>query len=146
MTYDSPLWASEGRVILEVASFKEEGLVTQEGWEGEKETLKICWSMQGIEPRSPGKMPECWPLHYPNMSSFAIIQGSCPFTEPPGPLGPPKPPGASRRLDLPDLPDDQISWTSLSSSTFLTTHSFWTSVQSNYLIFLVPHALKWINL
>jgi hypothetical protein len=36
MTYDSPLWASEGLVISEVASFKEEGLVTPEGWEGEK--------------------------------------------------------------------------------------------------------------
>ena len=31
MIYDSPLWASEGSVILDVASFKEEGLVTPEG-------------------------------------------------------------------------------------------------------------------
>ena len=33
--------AIEGEVILEVASFKEEGLVTPEGWEGEKEILKL---------------------------------------------------------------------------------------------------------
>ena len=44
MTYDSPLWASEGLVIPEVASFKEEGLVTPEGWEVEKGKLKNCWS------------------------------------------------------------------------------------------------------
>ena len=31
MTYDSPFWAIEGDVIPEVASFKEEGLVTPEG-------------------------------------------------------------------------------------------------------------------
>ena len=37
MTYDSPLWAFEGLVIPEVASFKEEGLVTPE----EVETLKV---------------------------------------------------------------------------------------------------------
>jgi hypothetical protein len=37
MTYDSPLWAIEGEVIPEVANFKEEGLVTPEGWEGEKD-------------------------------------------------------------------------------------------------------------
>ena len=36
MTYGSPFWAFEGEVITEVASFKEEGLVTQEGWEWEK--------------------------------------------------------------------------------------------------------------
>ena len=54
MTYDSPFWAIEGEVIPEVATFKEEGLVTTEGWEGEKDILEICWSMQGIEPGSPG--------------------------------------------------------------------------------------------
>ena len=57
MTYDSPFWAIEGEVIPEVANFKEEGLVTPEGWEGEKEILKICWSMQGIEPGPLGEMP-----------------------------------------------------------------------------------------
>ena len=36
MTYDSPFWAIEEEVIPEVANFKEEGLVTPEGWEGEK--------------------------------------------------------------------------------------------------------------
>ena len=41
MTYDSTFWAIEGEVILEVANFKEEGLVTPEGWEGEKEILKL---------------------------------------------------------------------------------------------------------
>ena len=30
MTYDSPFQAIEGEVILEVANFKEEGLVTPE--------------------------------------------------------------------------------------------------------------------
>ena len=54
MIYDSPFWAIEGEVIPEVANFKEEGLVTPEGWEGEEESLKICWFMQGIEPGSPG--------------------------------------------------------------------------------------------
>ena len=44
MTYDSPLSAG-GEVIPEVASFKEEGLVTPEEWDWEKEKLKICWSM-----------------------------------------------------------------------------------------------------
>ena len=44
MTYDSPLWAFEGLVIPEVARFKEEGLVTPEGWEGEKEKMKDCCS------------------------------------------------------------------------------------------------------
>ena len=43
MTYDSPLSAVEGEVIPEVASFKEEGLVTPEGCDWEK----------GIEPQSP---------------------------------------------------------------------------------------------
>ena len=59
MTYDSPFWTIEGEVILEVANFKEEGLVTLEGWEGEKENLKIYWSMQGIEPWSPGWIDSC---------------------------------------------------------------------------------------
>ena len=54
MTYDSPFWAIEGEVIPEVANFKEEGLVTPEGWEGEKEILKICWFIQEIKPGSPG--------------------------------------------------------------------------------------------
>ena len=44
MAYDSPFWAIEGEVISEVANSKEEGLATPEGCEGEKETLKICWS------------------------------------------------------------------------------------------------------
>jgi hypothetical protein len=44
MTYDSPLSASEGWVILEAANFQEEGLVTQEGREGEKGKLIICCS------------------------------------------------------------------------------------------------------
>ena len=34
-------FTSEGCVILEVASFKEEGLVMPEGWKGEKGKLKI---------------------------------------------------------------------------------------------------------
>ena len=36
-----------------VANFKEEGLVTLKGGEGEKCILKINLSMQGIEHRSP---------------------------------------------------------------------------------------------
>ena len=67
MTYSSLFWAIEGEVIPEVAKFKEEGLMTPEGWEGEKEILEICWSMQGIEPGPLGEMPECWPLHYPDI-------------------------------------------------------------------------------
>ena len=53
MTYESLLWAIEGEVIPKVTNFKEEGLVTPEGSEGEKGILKICWSMEGIEPWSP---------------------------------------------------------------------------------------------
>ena len=48
ITYDSSLSAFEGEVIPEVASFKEEGLVTPE-----KGKLKICWSSGGIEPLPP---------------------------------------------------------------------------------------------
>jgi hypothetical protein len=59
MPYDSPFWAIEGGVIPEVANFEEEGLVTLEGWEGEKEILKICWFMQGLNPGHLGEMPEC---------------------------------------------------------------------------------------
>ena len=36
MTYDFVFWAIEGEVISEVANFKEKGLVTPKGWEGEK--------------------------------------------------------------------------------------------------------------
>ena len=50
MTYDSPLWASDGWVILEVASFEEEDLVTPEGWEWEKGKLKICCSKGELNP------------------------------------------------------------------------------------------------
>ena len=32
MTYDSPLWASEGWVIPEVASFKEDEIEKKENW------------------------------------------------------------------------------------------------------------------
>ena len=54
--FDSPFWAIEGEVILEVANFKEEGLVTPEGWEGEKEIL--------VHARNHlGEMLEYWPLH-----------------------------------------------------------------------------------
>ena len=31
MTYDSPFWAIEGKVIPEAPNFKKEGLVTQKG-------------------------------------------------------------------------------------------------------------------
>jgi hypothetical protein len=41
MTYDFPIWAIEGKVIHEVASFKDKGLVTPEEWEGEKENLLV---------------------------------------------------------------------------------------------------------
>ena len=40
MTYDSLFWAIEGEVIPEVANFKEECLVTPEGWEGEKSRVE----------------------------------------------------------------------------------------------------------
>ena len=50
MNYDSTLWAIEREVILEVANFKEECLGNPEGWEGEKEISKICWSKVRIAP------------------------------------------------------------------------------------------------
>ena len=50
MSSDSPLWASEGWVIPEVASFKEEGLVTKEGWDWEKGKLKNCCSKGELNP------------------------------------------------------------------------------------------------
>ena len=40
-------------MICEVVNFKEEGLVTLEGGEGEKGILIINLSMQKIEPQSP---------------------------------------------------------------------------------------------
>ena len=40
-------------MILEVANFKEEGLVTPEEGEREEGILKISLPMQGIEPQSP---------------------------------------------------------------------------------------------
>ena len=41
MTYDSPLWASEEWVIPEVATFREEGLVTKKEEIEKKESWKI---------------------------------------------------------------------------------------------------------
>ena len=66
-TCDSPLWASEGWVIPEVASFKKEGLVTKEGWDWEKGKLKNCWSKGELNPDLLYEMQECWPLHYPEI-------------------------------------------------------------------------------
>ena len=43
MTYDSPLSAFGGKVIPEVASFIEEGLVIPEEWDQEKGKLEIWW-------------------------------------------------------------------------------------------------------
>ena len=65
MTYDSPFWVSEGWVIPEVASFKDEGLVIAEGWEGEKGKLKICCSKGELNPDLLHEMQECCPLHHP---------------------------------------------------------------------------------
>ena len=62
MIYDSPLWAFEEEVITDVSNFKEEGLVTPEGGEGEKVTLKIDLSIQEIEPRLPSWRKEYWSL------------------------------------------------------------------------------------
>jgi hypothetical protein len=64
MTYDSPLWASQGLVIPVVASFKEEGLVTPEGWEGEKGNMKDCCSKGELNLGLLHEMQECWPLHH----------------------------------------------------------------------------------
>ena len=41
MTYDSPLWVSEGWVILEVASFQEEVLVIPKDEKEKKDRWKI---------------------------------------------------------------------------------------------------------
>ena len=66
--YESLFWAIEWEVIPEVANFKDEGLVTPEGWEGEKEILEIYWSMRReLNLGVLGEMPECWPLHYPDI-------------------------------------------------------------------------------
>ena len=62
MTYDSPLWAFEEEVITDVSNFKEEGLVMPEGGEGEKVTLKINLSAQGIESPLPSWRQEYWLL------------------------------------------------------------------------------------
>ena len=68
MTYDYPLSAFEGEVIPEVASFKEEGLVTPEGWDWEKWKLKICHGPWGeFNPGHLSEMQECWPLHHPDI-------------------------------------------------------------------------------
>ena len=67
MTYDSPFSAIEGEVIPEVANFKEEGLVTAEGWEGEKVIFKFVGPCRELNPCHLGVMPECWPLHYPDI-------------------------------------------------------------------------------
>ena len=59
--YDSPFLAIEGEVIPEVANFKEEGLVTLEGWEVET----ICWKFVGpcreLNPGHLCEMTGCWP-------------------------------------------------------------------------------------
>ena len=65
MTYDSPFWAIEE--VPEVANFKEEGLVTQEGWEGEKGKLKICCTKGELNPDLLHELQECWPLHHPDI-------------------------------------------------------------------------------
>ena len=52
-------------VILEVFSFKEEGLVTPEGSEGEKGKLKICCFKGELNPDLLHEMQECWPQHHP---------------------------------------------------------------------------------
>ena len=67
MTCDSPLKASEGWVIPEVASFKEEGLVTKEGWDWEKGKLKNCCSKGELNPGLLCEMQESWPLHHPEI-------------------------------------------------------------------------------
>ena len=43
-------------LLLKVANFTEEDLVTPEGVVGEKVVLKIILSMQGIESRSPARI------------------------------------------------------------------------------------------
>ena len=57
----------EGWVIPKAASFKEEGLVIPEGWEGEKGKLKICCSKGELNPGLLREMQECWPPHHPNI-------------------------------------------------------------------------------
>ena len=54
MTCDSLIQASEGWVIPEVASFKEEGLMTQEqGMRRRKRKVENLLVQGGIEPGSP---------------------------------------------------------------------------------------------
>ena len=51
-------------MIPEVASFKEEGLVILEGWEGDKGKLKDCCSKGELNPGLQHEMQECWSLHH----------------------------------------------------------------------------------
>ena len=67
MTCDSPYWAFEGWVIPEVASFKEEGLVTKEGWDLEKGKLKSFCSKGELNPGLLHEMQGSWPLHHPEI-------------------------------------------------------------------------------
>ena len=57
MTYD--FWAIEGEVISELANFEEEVLVIPEGWEEEKEILKIWKFVSPCRELNPGHLGEC---------------------------------------------------------------------------------------
>jgi hypothetical protein len=62
MTYDSPLWASEGWVISEVASFKEEGLVWWPQKDKKEKEKKESWEF--VDPRGN------WTWVYSRTSSY----------------------------------------------------------------------------
>ena len=81
MTYDSPLWASEGEVIPEVASFKEEGLVTPEGSEGEKQSWKFVGPWREL---NPGHLLTTTPSrHCYKLESIRVLWNkNSPFTNP----------------------------------------------------------------
>ena len=68
--YDSPFLAIEGEVIPEVANFKEEGLVTPEGWEGEKKFWKFVGPCRELNLGHLGETPQCRPLYYPGKKKY----------------------------------------------------------------------------
>ena len=67
MTYDSPFWAIEGKVIPEIPNFKNEGLVTQKDEKEKKKFWKFVGPWRELNSGHLGEMPECWPLNYPDI-------------------------------------------------------------------------------
>ena len=67
MIYDPPLSAFEEEVIFEVASFKEEGLVTPKDEIEKKESWKYVGPWGELNPGHPSEIQKCWPLRHPDI-------------------------------------------------------------------------------